>query len=230
MHSVSPTGWYMLLLSGLYIEVVGGPVGGSSPTLTCSAVRHCWSSAVCLILCKNACEKEKNMNEKEPRNSLENKWLLFFFFKILLIKTEQESRTNGEWSEGNCSSFPLFLITVVLHATPLQACMALIGITAICVERKIKDNKGSGDDRSDMWKETKTQRRFSAEACCYAKQWLLLWVLFPLCFDICSLVCESLSVHQDMSQSAAPPLWHLQAPLHQRWIENVTFSLWMKLQ
>lgn len=28
--------------------------GGSSPTLTCSGVRHCWSSAVCLILCKNA--------------------------------------------------------------------------------------------------------------------------------------------------------------------------------
>lgn len=57
------------------------------------------------------------------------------------------------------------------------------GITTICVERKMKHNKGSGDQRSDMWKETKTQHRFSGTL---VLQRLVAMQNSDCCFGCCS--------------------------------------------
>lgn len=40
--------------------------------------------------------------------------------------------------EVKCSSFPLFSITVLLHATPLHACMSFICLRTICARAKDK--------------------------------------------------------------------------------------------
>lgn len=79
--------------------------------------------------------------------------------------------------EVKCSSFPLFLITVLLHATPLHACMSFICIRTICVRAKDKTQYGKwrSEIRYCMKRHKDTaqvvwNRLGSAEACYNAKQ------------------------------------------------------------